>query len=314
VTGSRLGFGCSALVGGRTRREATNLLEVALDAGITHFDVARAYGSGDAEAYLGAFAAGRRKEVTLTTKFGIDPIAANPASAGVKRMIRVATRRSQRLRGLVRRHSSASLKRGLFSPQKARASLETSLRNLGTDHVDFFMMHDCTRADWEQDNLQATLDALRSDGIIRSYGPATTFAEVTAILGGSYPHVEVAQFESDAYQPNTPPQNDTARKQLTITHGCFRDGLPRLLELAEARPDAARDWSRRLGVDMSSAAELAGLLLAAALQLNPGGIVLFSSGDARRIEQNARVARESPYEPSQVAEFLRLVGSHVRRG
>jgi D-threo-aldose 1-dehydrogenase len=295
-------------VGGRTRRAAIELLEVVLDAGITHFDVARAYGTGDAESYLGDFAAGHRDEITLTTKFGIDPMVANPATAGAKRIIRLATRQSPRLLGLVRRHASTTVRRGLFSPDKAQASLEISLRKLATDHVDAFMLHDCSSTDWEQDDLQATLKELRQAGSIRSYGPATTFAEVIAILDGSYPDLEVAQFEADASRPNALPERAGARKPLTITQGCFRDALPSLLEMAATQPDTARDWSRRLGVDTSEAAEIAGLLLAAALQANAEGIVLFSSGDPKRIEQNARIAREEPYEPAQVAEFMRLLG------
>ena len=311
MNGGRLGFGCSALVRGRTRRDAIRLLEIALDAGITHFDVARSYGTGDAEAYLGEFASRRREHITLATKFGMDPVAARAGTRGAKRVVRVAARRSRRVRGLVQRHASRTVKRGLFSPEKARASLAISLRQLRTDHVDAFLLHDCTRADWEQEDLQATLDSLRRDGSIGRYGPATAFAEITAIVGGSHPKLEVAQFEASALRTNALPQLAGAQGALAITHGCFRDGIGPMLEWASAQPDVARRWSGRLGVDVTSPAELAGLLLAAALRLNPDGMVLFSTGDPRRIEHNARVARERPYERAQVAEFMRLIGGLV---
>jgi aryl-alcohol dehydrogenase-like predicted oxidoreductase len=41
---SRLGFGSAALMARLGRRESIRLLEVAHEAGITHFDTARAYG------------------------------------------------------------------------------------------------------------------------------------------------------------------------------------------------------------------------------------------------------------------------------
>src|SRR6266849_9265306 len=67
-----IGFGCSSLasVG---RKNAIRLLESAFDVGIRHFDVARYYGYGETEGILGTFIKSRRAQVTITTKFGIEP-------------------------------------------------------------------------------------------------------------------------------------------------------------------------------------------------------------------------------------------------
>ena len=105
LRGARLGFGCSALVGGRTRRESLRLLDAAWDAGIRHFDTARVYGSGDAEELLGSFAGGRRSAMTITTKFGIEPLPSNPATAIAKGTVRRLLRRSRPLLALARRLS-----------------------------------------------------------------------------------------------------------------------------------------------------------------------------------------------------------------
>src|SRR3984893_5552409 len=67
-----LGFGCSALTG-VTRKDACKVLGNAFDAGVRHFDVARYYGYGESENIVGAFAKGRRGQVTIATKFGIQP-------------------------------------------------------------------------------------------------------------------------------------------------------------------------------------------------------------------------------------------------
>src|SRR5580692_13032643 len=67
-----IGFGCSALTG-TNRTNALRVLEAAFDAGVRHFDVARYYGYGESEGILGTFIKSRRAEVTITTKFGIEP-------------------------------------------------------------------------------------------------------------------------------------------------------------------------------------------------------------------------------------------------
>jgi D-threo-aldose 1-dehydrogenase len=55
TTTTALGFGCSGIIGSNTRTESLGLLSTAVELGIRHFDVARSYGSGDAEAILGDF-------------------------------------------------------------------------------------------------------------------------------------------------------------------------------------------------------------------------------------------------------------------
>src|ERR1017187_3567692 len=73
-TTTRLGFGCSSLMGAMGRRESSAMLETAFDAGIRHFDVAPMYGFGHAEGCLGEFLGRHRGEVTVTTKYGIPPV------------------------------------------------------------------------------------------------------------------------------------------------------------------------------------------------------------------------------------------------
>ncbi len=67
---SKLGFGCGSLMARIKQKESVELLETAFEAGITHFDVARSYGYGEAEKAVGAFIADKRDQVTVTTKLG----------------------------------------------------------------------------------------------------------------------------------------------------------------------------------------------------------------------------------------------------
>src|SRR5438477_10047899 len=89
---SEAGFGCVGLTSVDDRRTAINLLNEAFNAGVTHFDVARAYGLGRAEHILGEFLRSRRKDVTVTTKFGVAPPSFAPHNvslvAAAKRVLR----------------------------------------------------------------------------------------------------------------------------------------------------------------------------------------------------------------------------------
>ena len=81
-TTTRLGYGCSSLMGALGRKESLGLLEAAFDAGVRHFDVAPLYGFGQAESCVGEFLSRHKAEVTVTTKYGIPP-AKNPGAGWV---------------------------------------------------------------------------------------------------------------------------------------------------------------------------------------------------------------------------------------
>jgi hypothetical protein len=76
-TTSRLGFGCAGLMRMPLRQERIAILEAALERGVRHFDVARAYGMGAAEAELGRVLQGRRDTVTICasadSRFALGP-------------------------------------------------------------------------------------------------------------------------------------------------------------------------------------------------------------------------------------------------
>ena len=110
-----LGFGCNMLLGPKSRREGLALLAAAFDAGIRHFDVARAYSSGDAEGLLGEFLVGRRDSVTITTKFGLlPPHGVLGRMHRVKAIVRKAMRLSPALLSLLGMQSPRMAEGGAF--------------------------------------------------------------------------------------------------------------------------------------------------------------------------------------------------------
>jgi D-threo-aldose 1-dehydrogenase len=308
---STLGFGCSALVGGRTRRESERLLTAAFDAGIRHFDVARVYGSGDAERIVGAFASGRRDELSLASKFGMQSRLARRSAVPVKVAVRSVTRRSARALRYVRRYARATVVSGAFAPDEMRVSLEQSLRALGVDRLDLFLLHDCAPSDWLDESLRAGLADIVARGQAKRVGTATGYAETCELFERTFDRPTVVQFDDGAAAAHAREFRGRFGFDEIVTHGAFRSGFDELWRRLSGDASLAQEWGGALDVDVRSADSLAALTLAALLDANPAGVVLVSSGSEQRIRAHARVAEERPFTPEQLDEFRRLVRSLV---
>lgn len=117
--------------------EATRLVDICLEAGLTMFDSADVYSGGAAEEILGAAIKGRRDQVLISTKatFQFAPGANNVGSSR-------------------------------FHLIKA---VEGALKRLGTDHIDLFQLH-AFDAMTPQDEVMGTLDDLVRAGKLRYVG------------------------------------------------------------------------------------------------------------------------------------------------
>ena len=113
---AKLGFGTSQLMGRIGRRQSLRLMESAFAAGIRHFDTAPLYGLGAAEAMVGKFAANKRADITIATKFGICPPSRSPWMGIAKAGARVAVKAVPALRVKLRRRAEAMTARGSFTP------------------------------------------------------------------------------------------------------------------------------------------------------------------------------------------------------
>ena len=280
---TRIGFGCSNLLGDKTRAAGLELLQTAYELGIRHFDVARVYNFGDAEAMVGEFAAGKREGITITTKFGKMPRGGVARMKGPVQLARRLMRSSSWLRKLVRRNVSNLTQGSQFDPATAQLSLEASLGALRTDYLDLFLLHEGTVSDCT-DEMLAFLQRARADGKIRAFGCGSGFHSIPAIADGRPDFLEVAQFESTLADGNVTAfqQIRPAGTQLISTHGALGAAGEIRNHLA-AHPTLARRWSDSLGVDLTQGAGLYGLLLRHALAANPGGLVLFRASTPERL-------------------------------
>lgn len=307
-----LGFGCSSLtsVG---RKQALRLLESAFDAGVRHFDVARYYGYGEAESILGDFAKSRRTQVTVTTKFGIDPPRRTSALRIVLRVGRQILRFVPSARKSVQhRVSSVLVKGNAFSVADAQRNLETSLRELGTEYIDFYLLHDYVPGNGSSDELVAFLRQAVSAGKIRHFGLGTSIESVIQAADTEPDLCGVLQFQNSVLTRNGEKLSSRALPRgLVITHGALGGTYHTVSSFLKDGKNRIKEWSGALGLDCSDENTLAALLLVYAKEANPGGLVLFSARSSDRIRSNAKSVFESQITPSQVQLFAQFVEQNM---
>ena len=301
-----VGFGCSSLTG-TDPSNANRVLQTAFDAGVRHFDTARYYGYGEGEGILGRFLKNRRSEVTISTKFGIEPPRRTTALGVGLYFGRRIVRLLPGLRGSLQRGTQSLVKGGAFSAQQARGSLETSLRELSTDHIDFYLLHDYVVGGKPPDELLAFLEDSVKAGKIRSFGIGTSFENVLQALEGQPRLCSVLQFQNSVLTKNTDNLPWGNSDRLVITHGALGGSYRSVLTFLEAREDVEKDWAARLGCDRLDESTLSALMLNYAAAANPKGLVLFSSRDPLRVRKNVKAVLESDFSPAQIAMFGELV-------
>jgi D-threo-aldose 1-dehydrogenase len=304
IAASHLGFGCSQLTTLKDRQDAIQILDHAFALGITHFDVARIYGSGRSERILGEFLRGKRHQVTVATKFGIQP----PSGlAGNRRVINLVKKVLGPFPSLLHRASQSSSKMtqtGMFTPQSAVQSLEVSLRELGTDFVDIFFLHEGTLDDAAREPLVEVLEQQVKRGTIRCLGVASRFQtlrEDARRLPSTY---QVLQFED----------NVLARNLSTLVHreGCglishtIFQPFSILRGAIVAQPALTQKYAVRTNLNLADSSVLGSLLMQYALCSNPDGVVLFSSTRIQRLASNVRDAESCPYSDQQLSEFVKF--------
>jgi diketogulonate reductase-like aldo/keto reductase len=127
---------------GASRTDEVNALKLGLDRGVTLIDTAEMYGEGMAEEIVGEATAGRRDELTIVSK--------------------------------VFPHNS--------SAKGTIAACERSLKRLGTDRLDLYLLH--WRGSVPLAETVAAFERLVKDGKIRAWGVSNFDVDDMAELGG----------------------------------------------------------------------------------------------------------------------------------
>jgi aryl-alcohol dehydrogenase-like predicted oxidoreductase len=302
VVVSRIGFGCASIMRLPSARHRRNLVAAATDAGLTHFDVARMYGLGAAEAELGRALRGRRDEATIATKFGLDAHGAQRWVGRLQAPARVLLARSSRTRAAVRGRRDALVAPRVYDVAKARRSLDTSLRALSMDHVDILFLHDPRPQDEINGGaLQEFLEDARAAGKIRAWGMSLDDPSRVEVLSRLRDH-GIVQLRHDVL-------SEAKSRPRSISFGALSAHALITHWLRES-PDARRRWTEELDADPLEHDLLARLLLEHTLAQDTVMASLYSTTQPRRLAAVAAALR-SPSASDQLDAFARCL-AHER--
>jgi aryl-alcohol dehydrogenase-like predicted oxidoreductase len=138
---SAIGLGCMGFSefyksSAKDDAEAIGVIRGALEQGLTFLDTADIYGPHTNEVLVGKAIAGRRNQVFLATKFGIQRDPANPKARGVS-----------------------------GRPDYVRACCESSLKRLGVERIDLYYQHRIDRSTPIEDTVGAMAELLKAGKI-----------------------------------------------------------------------------------------------------------------------------------------------------
>ena len=304
---TRLGFGCSSLMGSLGRADSLVMLEAAFDAGIRHFDVAPMYGYGEAEGCLGEFLARHQGQVTVTTKFGIAAAEGRSLKSvlrGIARpVLKAVPGLKQRLQGAAS-VVNASVAKVEFSAAKAQASIDRSLTNLRVEHIDVWLLHEAEASDLNDDGLLRFMEDSVVAGKIGTFGVGSSKEKIPALIAERPEYCPVLQFEWSVMD------EPVASGEFRIHHGALTGNFCALHDALKHDPTRCRRWSQFCGADVADAGVLAKLMLKASLKCNPESVILFSSKRPENMRSNAELV-DDPSLDDAALKFYSLVRAEV---
>lgn len=264
---NHLGFGCVALASQKTLKDALNLLELAYASGIVYYDTAPLYSKGYSECILGKFQKNKREQLIITTKFGLGqmkPLLPTDLALRLKYL----------LKGKLPSKNIEAFKQVDPSPLSFRKidredienGFHQSLKNLKTDYVDNFLLHEGSLKFLTEDAL-IFLQQIKQQGKVKKIGLATNFHN---ILDEKDVNIwDILQYENGPHYPYSDNFVNERPGKVHIYHSILK-GISQMKTAKLSRN------------------ELASIILLAEIRKNPSGRVLFSTSNAQHLVGNLK--------------------------
>jgi aryl-alcohol dehydrogenase-like predicted oxidoreductase len=284
-------------------------LRHAIDAGAGFVDTSDAYGAGHNELLVGQAVAGRRNDVTVATKFGL-----NIADGAERHTFPVA-------------YSFGELAVNA-EPDQVRGYAQASLRRLRIDVIDLYYLHFPDPEVPIEDTAGAVADLVR-DGLVRHFGVSNVTADELRRAHGVQP-VTAVQVEWSMWKP-IPSDLLTTASELGVgivawspLGGGFLTGTVTAVADSDFRRNAPRFRSDNLSLNIDRYAGVrrladglaitpGQLALAWLLHQHPAVVPIPGSRTPAHIDENIEAARIGLH-PDTLAEVDRLLASAVPAG
>jgi len=263
---SHIGFGCVSLTTLPFQQAALRLLETAYNEGITHFDTAPLYGNGYSERIVGKFLKTKKHKITVTTKFGLSPKGGKTIPVWLALPLNFAKKKINN-QGIQTFSFSipAIVNYREINLADVKQSFETSIKNLQTERLDFFLLHEALPSFVTDDALHYLL-SLKKNGDVGKIGIASSYVSLLNLEPQQLEFWDILQYENGvAYGSDA--LVDVYTKQTHFYHSVLKS-------------------AKGNNLNISIEKDLTGLLLAKAIKNNPSGKVLFGTSKLENLKQN----------------------------
>jgi len=266
---SGLGYGCVALATYNNLAHSLDILNLAFDMGIIHFDTAPLYSKGYSEKILGIFSKNKRDKVQISSKFGLGDAAKNPLPVSWAILLN-KQRSSAPQSGFVSTESETNIIYRQIDENQIDKNLDSTLKRLKTDYLDCFLLHEGI-SPFLTDEAKAYLLDLKKAGKIKKIGLAANFNHTQQDPDLDF--WDILQYENGPFYNTSDGFVQEYPKHEHIYHSCFKQ---------------VRNLSKKKAISK----DYAGLVLAYEHKKNPNGKILFSTGNDNHLKHNILTFRQ----------------------
>ena len=170
----KIGLGCSKIgsVSGIAGIDAEKLLKTAFEKGIKRYDTANIYGQGESERLLGNLMKITGKEILVTTKAGyqMPNMMTSNKFSWLKPLIRSCVTKIPFLKNQLMKVRGAVGRQQNFQEDYILKCINNSLKSLGQDTLDEFLLHNPSSDDLSKGNIFAVLTNIKKKKLANKTG------------------------------------------------------------------------------------------------------------------------------------------------